>query len=98
MHSPQNFPSFIPRRWWFVIPIALFALLLAHGMALIFRIQPAVSLWFPPSGVAIALTLWFGPIGAVLTGVASILVAPLWGNDGWTSLLGCTDATEPLVA
>jgi PAS domain S-box-containing protein len=67
-------------------------------MALIFRIGPAVSLWFPPSGVAIALTLWFGPIGVVLTGVTSILMSPMWGNNGWTSLVGLTDATEPLVA
>ncbi len=90
--------SFVPKRWWFVLPLSLLALFLAHGMALIFRIGPAVSLWFPPSGVAIALTLWFGPIGVVLTGVTSILMAPLWGNTGWTSLVGLTDATEPLVA
>lgn len=73
-------------------------LLIAHGMALIFRIQPAVSLWFPPSGVAITLTLWFGPVGVILTGLTSILMAPFWGNDGWTCLFGWTDATEPLVA
>lgn len=87
--------SFVPKRWWLVLPLSLLALFLAHGMALIFRIGPAVSLWFPPSGVAIALTLWFGPIGVVLTGVTSILIAPLWGNNGWTSLVGLTDATEP---
>jgi signal transduction histidine kinase len=80
------------------VPLSLVALLLAHGMALIYRIQPAVSLWFPPSGVAIALTLWFGTIGVVLTGITSILIAPVWGNDGWTQLAGVTDATEPLVA
>lgn len=80
------------------MPLSLVALLLAHGMALIYRIQPAVSLWFPPSGVAIALTLWFGTIGIVLTGITSILIAPVWGNDGWTQLAGLTDATEPLVA
>ncbi|BAT53174.1 Multi-sensor Hybrid Histidine Kinase [Nostoc sp. NIES-3756] len=28
-------------------------------MARIYRIQPGVSLWLPPSGVAIALTFWF---------------------------------------
>ncbi len=86
------------RRWWLIVPLSLVALLLAHGMALIYRIQPAVSLWFPPSGVAIALTLWFGTVGVVLTGITSILIAPLWGNDGWTQLAGLTDATEPLVA
>jgi len=86
------------RRWWLIVPLSLGALLLAHGMALIYRIQPAVSLWFPPSGVAIALTLWFGTIGVVLTGITSILIAPVWGNDGWTQLAGLTDATEPLVA
>jgi signal transduction histidine kinase len=86
------------RRWWLIVPLSLVALLLAHGMALIYRIQPAVSLWFPPSGVAIALTLWFGTVGVVLTGITSILIAPLWGNDGWTQLAGLTDAIEPLVA
>jgi len=80
------------------VPLSLVALLLAHGMALLYRIQPAVSLWFPPSGVAIALTLWFGTVGVVLTGITSILIAPVWGNDGWTQLAGLTDATEPLVA
>jgi PAS domain S-box-containing protein len=90
--------SLFPRRWWLVLPLCVLVLLLAHGMALIYRIQPAVSLWFPPSGVAIALTLWFGPIGAVLTGATSILMAPLWGSDDWTRLVGITDATEPLVA
>jgi PAS domain S-box-containing protein len=67
-------------------------------MALIYRIQPAVSLWFPPSGVAIALSIWLGPIGAVLTVISSVLMAPLWGNDGWTRIASLTDATEPLVA
>ena len=86
------------RRWWLIVPLSLVALLLAHGMALLYRIQPAVSLWFPPSGVAIALTLWFGTVGVVLTGITSILIAPVWGNDGWTQLAGLTDATEPLVA
>ncbi len=90
--------SLFPRRWWLVLPLCVLVLLLAHGMALIYRIQPAVSLWFPPSGVAIALTFWFGPIGAVLTGVTSILMAPLWGSDDWTRIVGITDATEPLVA
>lgn len=88
----------VPRRWWLILLLGSLALLLAHGMALIYRIQPVVSLWFPPSGVAIALTLWFGPIGAVLTGFVSVLMAPLWGNEGWTRIVGLTDATEPLVA
>ena len=86
------------QRRWLILPLGLLVLLLAHGIALIYRIQPAVSLWFPPSGVAIALTLWFGPVGVVLTGLASMLMAPLWGSDGWTRLVGLTDAIEPLVA
>ncbi|MDX2097870.1 MAG: PAS domain-containing protein [Leptolyngbyaceae cyanobacterium bins.59] len=85
------------QRWvlWFV---GLLLLLLAHATALLFRIQPAVSLWFPPSGVAIALTLWLGPIGAVLTWVASFIVAPLWGNGGWARFASLTDAIEPFMA
>lgn len=98
MPMQQHSIFFVPRRWWFILPIGLLVLLFAHGMALMFRIQPAVSLWFPPSGVAIAFTLWFGPVGVVLTGLTSILMAPFWGNDGWTCLVGWTDATEPLVA
>lgn len=86
------------KQRWAVWLLGLLLLLLAHSAALIFRIQPAVSLWFPPSGVAIALTLWLGPIGAVLTWVASFVVAPLWGNDGWARCASITDAIEPLVA
>ncbi|RUR72367.1 hypothetical protein PCC6912_63450 [Chlorogloeopsis fritschii PCC 6912] len=67
-------------------------------MALFYRVQLAVSLWFPPSGVAIALTFWFGPIGAILAGIASVTMAPFWGNDGWNRLVGLTDVIEPLVA
>ncbi|HEY9299673.1 MAG TPA: MASE1 domain-containing protein, partial [Phormidium sp.] len=67
-------------------------------MALIYRIQPAVSLWFPPSGIAIALTLWFGPIGIILTGITSVFMAPFWGSEGWARLVGLTDTLEPLVA
>lgn len=78
--------------------IGLLALFLAHGTALFFRVQPAVSLWFPPSGVAIALTLWFGPVGVLLTGLVSVVVAPYWGCDGWLRLVGLTDMVEPLVA
>jgi PAS domain S-box-containing protein len=73
-------------------------LLLAHGVALHFRVQPAVSLWFPPSGVAIALTLWMGPLGAVLTGLVSVIMAPMWGSSGWMRLIGVMDIVEPLVA
>lgn len=85
------------RQQWTVL-LGFLLLLLAHATALVFRIQPAVSLWFPPSGVAIALTLWLGPIGAVLTGAASLIVAPLWGNGGWARLVSITDASEPLIA
>ncbi|WP_337885846.1 PAS domain S-box protein [Fischerella thermalis] len=83
---------------WLLILLSLLTLFLAHGMALFYRVQPAVSLWFPPSGVAIAITLWLGPIGAVLTGIISVTMASFWGSDGWTYLVGLTDITEPLVA
>ncbi|MFB2881550.1 PAS domain S-box protein [Floridanema aerugineum] len=86
------------RKWWLVIVLSLLALMLAHGMAVIYRIQPAVSLWFPPSGIAIALTLWFGPIGIIITGITSVLMAPFWGFESWTRLIGLTDILEPLVA
>ncbi|MDM9384807.1 PAS domain S-box protein [Chlorogloeopsis sp. ULAP01] len=86
------------RNRWIVFLLALLTLFLAHGLALFYRVQPAVSLWFPPSGVAIALTLWFGPIGAILAGIASIVMAPFWGNQGWHRLVGLTDVIEPLVA
>ncbi|HEY9607857.1 MASE1 domain-containing protein [Allocoleopsis sp.] len=98
MPRQPNSITFVPKRWWFILPLGLLVLLFAHDMALIYRIQPAVSLWFPPSGVAIALTLWWGPVGILLTAVSSILIAPHWGNDGWTQILSLTDATEPLVA
>lgn len=78
--------------------LGLLLLLLAHWAALVFRIQPAVSLWFPPSGVAIGLTLWLGPIGAVSTWVASFIMSPFWGNEGWSRFASITDAIEPLVA
>ncbi|MGB3206473.1 MAG: MASE1 domain-containing protein, partial [Crinalium sp.] len=88
----------VSRRWWLVIPLGILALILAHWMALLFRYQPGVSLWFPPSGVAIALTFWFGSIGAMMTGIASIIMAPLWGHDGWSRLIGLMDIIEPLTA
>jgi len=81
-----------------VIFCAVLILFIAHGVALCFRVQPAVSLWFPPSGVAIALTLWMGPLGAVLTGLVSTVMAPLWGSTGWTRLVGLMDVAEPLAA
>lgn len=90
--------TLVLKRWWFILPLGLLVLLFAHSMALIYRIQPVVSLWYPPSGVAIALTLWWGPVGILLTAVSSILMAPHWGNEGWAQILGLTDATEPLVA
>ncbi|HEY9736171.1 MAG TPA: PAS domain-containing protein, partial [Trichocoleus sp.] len=78
--------------------VGLLALIAAHGLALLFRIAPAISLWFPPSGVAIALTFWLGPIGAGLTGLAAVIMAPAWGSQGWLRLVGLTDAVEPLLA
>jgi signal transduction histidine kinase/ActR/RegA family two-component response regulator len=67
-------------------------------MALLFRIQPTVSLWFPPSGVAIALTLWLGPTGAILVALTSFSMAPFWGMHGWLRLIALLDTAEPLVA
>ncbi|MBD0334058.1 MAG: PAS domain-containing protein [Cyanobacteria bacterium Co-bin13] len=78
--------------------LGFLVLLLAHAAALLFRIQPAISLWFPPSGVAIALTLWFGPLGVAATGLASVTMAPAWGGEGWFRLVGLVDTVEPLVA
>lgn len=88
----------IPQSWKVLVPLGLVILVIAHAIALVFRIQPAVSLWFFPSGVAIALALWLEPLGAVLSGIASMLMAPFWGNDGWFRLVAWTDAVEPLVA
>ncbi|OUL35730.1 ATPase [Nostoc sp. T09] len=86
------------RRWLVVSLVGLLALILAHKMALIYRIQPGVSLWFPPSGVAIALTFWLGPYGIVLTAIASLLMSQFWGLDGWEQLISLLDGIEPLVA
>jgi PAS domain S-box-containing protein len=86
------------RRWVMISLLGLLALIVGHGMALIYRIQPGVSLWFPPSGVAIALTFWFGPFGIILTGLASFLMSPVWGFHGWERLSALADMIEPLVA
>lgn len=86
------------RSRWFLLLVGVLILLAAHGLALIYRVQPAVSLWFPPAGAAIALTFWLGPVGAVLTGIASVIMAPAWGSEGWMQLVGLTDMVEPLVA
>lgn len=97
LSSPNTAPA-NHRRWWIVVLVGILALVAAHWMALVYRVQPSLSLWFVPSGVAIALTFWFGPIGAVLAGATGIMVAPLWGHTGWSSLVGAVDAVEPLVA
>ncbi|OUL21754.1 ATPase [Nostoc sp. RF31YmG] len=86
------------RRWLVVSLVGLLALILAHKMALIYRIQPGVSLWFPPSGVAIALTFWLGPYGIVLTAIASLLMSQFWGLNGWEQLISLLDCIEPLIA
>jgi PAS domain S-box-containing protein len=86
------------RNNWLVALSSLGLLILAHGTALLFRVHPAVSLWFPPAGVAITLTLWLGPIGALFTGIASVIMAPYWGSHGWMRLVGLLDAIEPLLA
>ena len=88
----------VSRRRWLIMPVGILTLMLAHWMALVFRNQPEISLWFPPSGVAIAFTFWFGSIGAMMAGIASIIMAPLWGHDGWSRLIGLIDIIEPLTA
>ncbi|MEP0909866.1 PAS domain S-box protein [Leptolyngbya sp. GB1-A1] len=98
MPSLSRVPFLTSKRWWIALPFAFLLLFLAHGTALLFRVQPAVSLWFPPSGVAIVLTLWLGPIGAILAGLTSVVMAPLWGSEGWYRLVGLIDAIEPLLA
>lgn len=87
----------LSQRWKLILSGCLF-LILAHWMALVFRIQPAVSLWFPPSGVAVLLAIWLGPIGIGITGLVSVIMAPMWGSDGWQRLVGLTDASEPFMA
>lgn len=98
MTPPPNHHGSRSKHWGMVFLLSLVALILAHCTALIYRIQPAVSLWFPPSGIAIVLTLWFGPVGILATAVTSVLMAPLWGSEGWTRLLGLTDTVEPFLA
>jgi PAS domain S-box-containing protein len=86
------------RRSLIILLVGLIALIMAHGMALIYQVQPGISLWFPPSGVAIALTFWLGRSGIILTGLASLLMAPCWGLHGWERVIGFTDVIEPLIA
>lgn len=86
------------RSKWMILPLGLVLLLLAQGIALLFRVSPAVSLWFPPAGVSIALGLWLGLPGVGLTGLAAVIMAPAWGYEGWTRWAGLTDMLEPLVA
>jgi PAS domain S-box-containing protein len=83
---------------WAVPLIGVVLLLVAHAVALVYRVQPAVSLWFPPSGVGIVLTLWLGPVGALLSGLVAVVMAPFWGIHGWSRILGFLDCIEPLVA
>lgn len=83
---------------WLAPVLGVLLLVIAHGVALIYRVQPAVSLWFPPAGVAIALTFWLGPLGALLTGGVSVIMAPFWGSSGWLRWMGLMDIAEPLVA
>ncbi|MDX2240548.1 MAG: PAS domain-containing protein [Leptolyngbyaceae cyanobacterium bins.302] len=100
--SPPRLTSPSPKRkrttLWSVLLLGALLLVVAHVIASFYRVQPGVSLWFPPSGVAIVLTFWLGPIGALITGIVSVLMAPLWGGDGWMRLSGWVDIVEPLVA
>ncbi len=86
------------RRSLIILLVGLIALIMAHGMALIYQVQPGVSLWFPPSGVAIALSFWFGRSGIILTGLASFLMAPFWGLHGWERMVALIDVIEPSIA
>ncbi|WGV26245.1 MASE1 domain-containing protein [Halotia branconii] len=86
------------RRSLIILLVGLIALIMAHGMALIYQVQPGISLWYPPSGVAIALTFWFGRSGIILTGLASFLMSPFWGLHGWERMIGWVDVIEPLIA
>lgn len=83
---------------WLPLLLGAGILVFAHYAALLFRIHPAVSLWFPPAGVAITLAIWFGPAAAIVTGIVSTILAPLWGSSGWAQWVGMTDAVEPFVA
>ncbi|MBD1822518.1 MASE1 domain-containing protein [Cyanobacteria bacterium FACHB-DQ100] len=83
---------------WLPLLLGAGGLVFAHYAALLFRIHPAVSLWFPPSGVAITLAIWFGPAAAIIAGLVSTILAPLWGSSGWMQWVGMTDAVEPFVA
>ncbi len=89
--------AWIKKRWLWV-PLGFIALVLAHRTALIYRIEPSVSLMFLPSGVAIALGLFIGPMAALLVAITSVFMAPSWGVEGWTSIAGLTDGVEPLMA
>lgn len=90
-------PAWMKKRWLWV-PVGSIALIVAHRTALIYRVDPSVSLMFLPSGVAIALGFFMGPLAAVITAITSVLMASLWGVDGWTSIAGLTDGFEPLAA
>ncbi|MBE9005202.1 MASE1 domain-containing protein [Fortiea sp. LEGE XX443] len=99
MQRLSQFATITPTyRRLLILSLGLLALVAAHGMALIYRIQPGVSLWFPPSGVAIALSFWFGIDGIILTGIASFLMSPFWGLHSWQQVVSLTDVAEPLVA
>lgn len=86
------------RQSWQPLLLGAGILILSHYAALLFRVQPAVSLWFPPSGVAVTLAIWFGMPAVILTGIVSTLVAPLWGNHGWSQFAGLIDGVEPFLA
>ncbi|MBR8832143.1 MAG: Adaptive-response sensory-kinase SasA [Chroococcopsis gigantea SAG 12.99] len=98
MSSLPKYASVLDYRRLSALLVGFLALLLAHWIGHLYRIGPAVSLWFPPSGLGITLTLWLGPVGALLTALASITMAPLWGSNGWARMVGLGDAIEPLIA
>lgn len=97
MRFASNSTPLTRQHWWLVIVLSGFALILAHGVALLYQVQPGISLWFFPSGVAIALTLCFEWIGLILTGITSLVIAPFWGSGDWTGWLRITDIIIPLI-
>ncbi|MFW5778883.1 MAG: PAS domain S-box protein [Coleofasciculus sp.] len=97
MRFALNSTPLTRQHLWLVIVLSGLALILAHGVALLCQVKPGLSLWFFPSGVAIALTLWFEWIGIILTGITSLVIAPFWGSGDWTGLLRFTDIIVPLI-
>jgi len=85
------------RNRWFGLALGFLLLWASFAVVPVFRLPSGDLLWFPPTGVAIALALWFGPTGVLLTGLGSLSEA---GFDGSTQgiLLGGVNVIEALLA